>query len=267
MTVAIIGAGVMGETLLSGLLRAGRRAGTSWSARSGGSARTSCRSGTASRWCRNIDAAGKADTLVLVVKPQDMADVLDELAPVVRPGQLVVSLAAGITTAVHRGAAARRGRGRAGHAEHPGARRRGDGRHLPRLALRREAPRRGRGADGLDRQGDPGPRAAAGRGDRDLRLRPGVHLLRRRVDDRGRRAPRAAAQRRLRAGRADRGRLGQAAARHRRAPGRAARAGHLARRHHRRRAPRARGPQGAGRVPRAIEAARDRSRALAEGMD
>ena len=47
----------------------------------------------------NLDAATKAGTLVLVVKPQDMGDVLDELAPVVRPGQLVVSLAAGITTA------------------------------------------------------------------------------------------------------------------------------------------------------------------------
>jgi pyrroline-5-carboxylate reductase len=35
---------------------------------------------------------------VLVVKPQDMADVLAEIAPLVRPGQLVVSLAAGITT-------------------------------------------------------------------------------------------------------------------------------------------------------------------------
>jgi pyrroline-5-carboxylate reductase len=34
-----------------------------------------------------------------VVKPQDMSTVLDEIAPAVRPGQLVVSLAAGITTA------------------------------------------------------------------------------------------------------------------------------------------------------------------------
>jgi pyrroline-5-carboxylate reductase len=33
------------------------------------------------------------------VKPQDMAALLDEIAPAVKPGQLVVSLAAGITTA------------------------------------------------------------------------------------------------------------------------------------------------------------------------
>jgi pyrroline-5-carboxylate reductase len=34
-----------------------------------------------------------------VVKPQDMGAVLEEIGPAVRPGQLVVSLAAGITTA------------------------------------------------------------------------------------------------------------------------------------------------------------------------
>ena len=46
----------------------------------------------------NLEAAERADTLVLVVKPQDMDDLLKEIAPAVRPGQLVVSLAAGITT-------------------------------------------------------------------------------------------------------------------------------------------------------------------------
>ncbi len=47
----------------------------------------------------NVKAARKAETLALVVKPQDMGDLLAEIAPVLRPGQLVVSLAAGITTA------------------------------------------------------------------------------------------------------------------------------------------------------------------------
>ena len=40
-----------------------------------------------------------ADTLVLAVKPQDMGRLLDEIAPVVPPGTLVISVAAGITTA------------------------------------------------------------------------------------------------------------------------------------------------------------------------
>jgi pyrroline-5-carboxylate reductase len=47
----------------------------------------------------NLDATKLADTLVLVVKPQDMGGLLDEIGPEVRPGQLVVSMAAGITTA------------------------------------------------------------------------------------------------------------------------------------------------------------------------
>ncbi|MDQ3616149.1 MAG: pyrroline-5-carboxylate reductase [Actinomycetota bacterium] len=99
MTVAILGAGVMGETLLSGLIRAGRRAedllvGERRSARA---AQLQERYGV--DVVGNVEAARKADTLALVVKPQDMDDLLQEIAPVVRPGQLVVSLAAGITTA------------------------------------------------------------------------------------------------------------------------------------------------------------------------
>jgi pyrroline-5-carboxylate reductase len=89
-TVAIIGAGVMGETLLSGLIRAGRRAEDLLV----GEKRRERAHELEERYgvsvVSNVDAAQKAGTLVLVVKPQDMGDVLDELAPVVRPGQLVV---------------------------------------------------------------------------------------------------------------------------------------------------------------------------------
>jgi pyrroline-5-carboxylate reductase len=99
MTVAIIGAGVMGETLLSGLIRAGRRPDDLLvgEKRRDRAAELEERYGVTV--VSNIDAARKADTLALVVKPQDMGDLLGELSPVVRPGQLVVSLAAGITTA------------------------------------------------------------------------------------------------------------------------------------------------------------------------
>ena len=44
-------------------------------------------------------AAKMADTLVLAVKPQDMGRLLEEIAPVVPEGTLVISVAAGITTA------------------------------------------------------------------------------------------------------------------------------------------------------------------------
>ena len=99
MTVAILGAGVMGETLLSGLIRAGRRTEDLLvgEKRSDRAAELEERYGVST--VTNVEAAQKADTLALVVKPQDMGDLLAEIAPTVRPGQLVVSLAAGITTA------------------------------------------------------------------------------------------------------------------------------------------------------------------------
>lgn len=99
MTVAIVGAGVMGETLLSGLLRAGRPVEDLVV----GEKRPERAAELVERYgvtvLSNVEAAAKADTIALVVKPQDMADVLAEIAPHVRSGQLVVSLAAGITTA------------------------------------------------------------------------------------------------------------------------------------------------------------------------
>ncbi len=99
MTVAIIGAGVMGESLLSGLVRAGRRTDELLVGEKRRERALELQERYGVQVVSNVDAARKADTLVLVVKPQDMGDLLDELAPVVRPGHLVVSLAAGITTA------------------------------------------------------------------------------------------------------------------------------------------------------------------------
>ena len=99
MTTAIIGAGVMGETLLSGLVRAGRRVDQLMV----GEKRPERAHELEERYgvavVSNREAAEKADTVALVVKPQDMADVLEEIHGHLRPGQLVVSLAAGITTA------------------------------------------------------------------------------------------------------------------------------------------------------------------------
>ncbi|MCF6380044.1 pyrroline-5-carboxylate reductase [Nocardioides KLBMP 9356] len=98
MSTAIIGAGVMGETLLSGLVRAGRRVDQLMV----GEKRAERASELEERYgvavVSNREAAAKADTVALVVKPQDMGDVLEEIAPELRAGQLVVSLAAGITT-------------------------------------------------------------------------------------------------------------------------------------------------------------------------
>jgi len=97
--LAILGAGVMGETVLSGLLRAG------WSAdaivatdrRPERQEELTARYGV--RMLDNGPAAAAAETLVVVVKPQDMNELLAEVGPVIRPGVLVVSLAAGVDTA------------------------------------------------------------------------------------------------------------------------------------------------------------------------
>ena len=88
----------MGEALLSGLLRAGvansdlliadRRIERSAEI----TEKFGVHNGT------NQEVASKAETVVLVVKPQDMATVLGEIKDAIQPGALVISLAAGITT-------------------------------------------------------------------------------------------------------------------------------------------------------------------------
>ena len=98
--IAILGAGKMGEALASGLLRAGVVSPDEIVA----AARRPDRAQQL-RDSYGIDvlsasrAAAKAQTLVIAVKPQDMDALLAEISPVVTPDQLVISVAAGITTA------------------------------------------------------------------------------------------------------------------------------------------------------------------------
>ena len=99
MTVAIFGAGVMGETLLSGLLRSGRRPRTWWSASGGRSAPPSSRERYGVEVVEQRRGGGQADTVVLVVKPQDMGDAARRDRARDCAGHARGSLAAGITTA------------------------------------------------------------------------------------------------------------------------------------------------------------------------
>jgi pyrroline-5-carboxylate reductase len=96
---AILGAGVMGETLLSGLVRAGRPVADLLVGEKRGERARELTERYGVAVVSNLDAARQAETVAIVVKPQDMADLLAEISPELRPGQLVVSLAAGITTA------------------------------------------------------------------------------------------------------------------------------------------------------------------------
>ncbi len=98
MAVAILGAGVMGETVVSGLVRAGRSPSDLMLSERRPDRAAELREKYGVEVVGNVEAATRCDTLMLVVKPQDMVDVLDEIAPVVRSGQLIISLAAGITT-------------------------------------------------------------------------------------------------------------------------------------------------------------------------
>ncbi|SDU10338.1 pyrroline-5-carboxylate reductase [Jiangella alkaliphila] len=99
MTVAILGAGVMGEALLSGILQGGRPVSDVLvgEKRSDRAAELTERYGV--EVLDNAEAVKRADTVLLVVKPHDVGPLLDEVAVSARPGQLFVSLAAGITTA------------------------------------------------------------------------------------------------------------------------------------------------------------------------
>jgi pyrroline-5-carboxylate reductase len=97
--IAILGVGKMGEALLSGLVRAGRPSSELAVVvrRPGRGEELARRYGVAV--LSAADAAKGADTLVVAVKPQDMERALSEVAGLIGPSQLVISIAAGITTA------------------------------------------------------------------------------------------------------------------------------------------------------------------------
>jgi pyrroline-5-carboxylate reductase len=94
--IGVLGAGKIGEALLSGLLAAGRPAADLvFTERHPERARElTARYGVAA--VELAAAAERSDVLVVAVKPQDIDPVLAELGPAVRPGTLVVSLCAGL---------------------------------------------------------------------------------------------------------------------------------------------------------------------------
>jgi pyrroline-5-carboxylate reductase len=98
--VAFLGGGKMGEALVSGLIRSGGRAPDDIVVTARREERVrelADRYGVATT-LSNTEAVRSVDTLVLMVKPQDMETLLGQIADSVRPDQLVVSFAAGIRT-------------------------------------------------------------------------------------------------------------------------------------------------------------------------
>jgi len=98
--IGIFGAGKMGEALISGLLRAGRAPSAVIAVVRRPERAQQLRDAYGIATAGTAEAAKSADTLIITVKPQDMLPMLDEIAPHVPADKLVISVAAGITTAV-----------------------------------------------------------------------------------------------------------------------------------------------------------------------
>ena len=98
--VAFLGGGKMGEALVSGLMRSGGRTADELmvTARREERVRELAEQLGVSATLSNPEAVDWADVVVLTVKPQDMESLLEQMGSSVRPGQLVISFAAGIRT-------------------------------------------------------------------------------------------------------------------------------------------------------------------------
>ena len=99
-TIALLGVGKLGEALLSGLLRSGTAPGSMLAAErhADRAAEIAERYGVSTPTPE--EATAQADVVLLAVKPQDMRALLGDIAAHVRPETLVVSMAAGIPTAL-----------------------------------------------------------------------------------------------------------------------------------------------------------------------
>jgi pyrroline-5-carboxylate reductase len=96
--VAFLGAGKMGEALVSGLIRSGGRAPEDIvvTARREERARELAELHGVEATLSNVEAARRARTLVLTVKPQDMDALMDQVGEAVTPEHLLITFAAGI---------------------------------------------------------------------------------------------------------------------------------------------------------------------------
>ncbi|GAA2329552.1 pyrroline-5-carboxylate reductase [Saccharopolyspora halophila] len=96
--IAVLGAGKIGEALLSGLIKAGRSpADLMFTERFP----TRAEELVKTYGITHVDvstAVQRADVVVIAVKPQDIEPLLDEIAPKIPNGRLVVSLCAGLPT-------------------------------------------------------------------------------------------------------------------------------------------------------------------------
>jgi pyrroline-5-carboxylate reductase len=96
--VAILGAGKMGEALMSGMLRAGRPPADLLFSERHPDRTATLQERYGVTGVTTAAAARAADTLLIAVKPQEMATLLEELAETLTGETLVITIAAGIPT-------------------------------------------------------------------------------------------------------------------------------------------------------------------------
>ena len=99
--IAVLGAGQIGEALLSGLLSAGRNPDDLMFTERYPDRAAMLEQTYGVRAVDTATAARKADVLVVAVKPQDIDPLLAELAALVSSDSLIVSLCAGLPTALY----------------------------------------------------------------------------------------------------------------------------------------------------------------------
>ena len=99
MAIAILGAGKIGEALLSGLLRSGVPADELSFSEQYAARAASLSQSYGVRAVTSATGAASADVVVLAVKPADVGPLAAEIAPTLGDKALVVSVAAGITIA------------------------------------------------------------------------------------------------------------------------------------------------------------------------
>lgn len=106
-TIAFLGAGSMAKAVLAGLLKPGVTVtgGIRATNRTAAKAAELAETEGVSTWATEIDpeanlkAIDGARIVIVAVKPHMVPDLLDEIAPALAPGTLVVSVAAGVTVA------------------------------------------------------------------------------------------------------------------------------------------------------------------------
>ena len=104
--IAILGGGVMGETLLTALIASGRRPVDLVVSEKMPDRAEELRQRHGVEVTDVASAVQRAGVVLVVVKPQDVPSVVAEIAPLVDPAATVVSLAAGVSIATYESALA-----------------------------------------------------------------------------------------------------------------------------------------------------------------